>query len=477
MVAHNLSFSIAIGFCAGICGFISWISNKHAKLRLKLLDEYSYKSSHSAIYRLRKNPSLYNFFDLLFELTPITTIFSFIIFITIIFLNPNILPSLILDKFEQHFSATNWHQIIRTAKLSEVEIALRPADWRDRDVAKVKFRQIWCKNYELSGLACEMRQDTDNVSARLRWCQAQQIFEQNACETQFNQLELEFSRVWKIEREAYLTGISSPDLRGRDLNGATMRFAFLAGVRASGSNFEGADLSEARLEGANLSRANLKRTIFTAARLEGATLVEANLTEAQLKQANLREANLNGATLLWTQLEHAQLAEASLKRADLFGAELSRSDLTSAKLEGAYLRDAQLKGASLSKAELSGAYLRDANLENSIWHDAKIGPAVAHRANLSSAIGLTREQLRLVIGDEDTLVPLDNLGNKLQVWSCWEEKAGQIFASHWDGRWLDIGGDWKKRNTSEHLARMKAEGWICPTELKPKLVGRLKSYP
>lgn len=380
-----------------------------------------------------------------------------IVSLTIILAGTYHLPPIVEATLETYWPVTSRDCCLKIANLRETRIAERPTDWRDRDVAEAEFRRNWCTKYELPGLACEPVEDVDNERARLRWCRDREIEERAECDAQFAQLENDFAQLWKIERSAYLANIKGPDLRGRDLRRASMESTFLAGIRATGARLEGADLRWAQLEGADLRWARLDR-----AALNGAIATGANFSWAELEQAYFGAANL----------DQTNLSSAKLVGADLGSASLAGADLVLAELAGADLSNAKLKGANLNAAELTAANFSRTNLNSVIWWIAKIGPAPAHRADFTSAIGLTRDQLARVIGDNRTQVASDQNGQPLPVWSCWKERDGREFARHWDGRRLDVGNDWAPRTAAEHLERMKQAGWICPPGTVPQPTGK-----
>jgi hypothetical protein len=181
----------------------------------------------------------------------------------------------------------------------DAEIADRPADWRDHEIAKRRFHIRWCSENGLPPQACESPVDAVQSANRKKWCAKNGIADD--CEGSFKRLDDEFEREWRQERDAEIANIHKPDLRRPDLRGADARGAFLAGV----------DLREARLEGANLST-----------RLEDEALREAlqkgvDIIGARLQGANLRFARLQGANLSFARLEGADLIEVRLQGADL----------------------------------------------------------------------------------------------------------------------------------------------------------------
>lgn len=136
----------------------------------------------------------------------------------------------------------------------------------------------------------------------------------------------------------------------------------------------GADLTEVNLNGASLRGAYLSSALLEKASLKGADLNGADLNEAKLGKANLSGADIRWAKLSRVFLGWADLSGTKLCSSDLSGAELPRADLTGADLSNANLSEAVLSLADLDKTDLS-----EANL-NGAW--------CYHLHNYQSAIGL-----------------------------------------------------------------------------------------
>jgi uncharacterized protein YjbI with pentapeptide repeats len=224
----------------------------------------------------------------------------------------------------------------------------------------------------------------------------------------------------------------SLDLRETDLSFSNLYKAHLEAAFLLGACLSGAKLIEARMEGAYLRGVELSGADLTRAQLEGADLKYAELRGVKLKGANLLKANIEGAKL-WgpssrpgkrvgfgegpkkDQIIQARcwplsflggysLIEAlgleqnhneRLKNRDLSGYNLENTDLCGAYLERFNIKEAILKGAGLRDA-----YLRRADLERADLREAHL-----EGADLKGAKGLTEEQIRQAIIDENTKLP------------------------------------------------------------------------
>jgi uncharacterized protein YjbI with pentapeptide repeats len=368
------------------------------------------------------------------------------------------------------------------ANLVNAEVVEKPADWVGRDTAERRFKIGWCRDRGLPPDACHEPVEPYQAAAREAWCADRPI---DDCTGAFERLDVAFGKEWQEHREEYLTSLIKPDLSGRDLRGANASGVFLAGVDLSGAQLEGtvlraarleradlsearlerADLSEARLEGADLSKARLEGTNLRWARLEGANLTDARLEGADLLQSGLAGANLSGARLAGASLRGARLEEASLKGvvlegADLGGAQLEGAILGGARLEGAILGGARLEGVYLFEARLDGTDLRGAHLQLADWAAATLRDSLAHSADFTGGQNLTQSQLAQVIGNADTILPVDaETGEQLYVWTCWSEPPPNLDALLLR-TWLE----------SEH-DRLRAE-WLCPPGADPERTGR-----
>ena len=88
-----------------------------------------------------------------------------------------------------------------------------------------------------------------------------------------------------------------------------------AGTLHLGRELSGARLDDANLAGKDLSGANLSRASLEGTDLSGADLRNANIRDASLVGATLRSARLEGAVLTGAELYLAVLKDASYDRA------------------------------------------------------------------------------------------------------------------------------------------------------------------
>src|SRR5215468_9202895 len=174
-------------------------------------------------------------------------------------------------------------------------------------------------------------------------------------------------------------------LPGADLTSVDLRWANL-----QGANLVGADLTNVDLQGASLTKASLARAKLTGADLRGVNLAGADFTRADLTKAKLVGATLTRASLTRTDLPQADLARANLTAANLAEADLAKANLHRADLPRADLAEANLDRANLAEADLKAANLTKANLT---------------KADLAETRGLTCDQIRDAITDNETKLP------------------------------------------------------------------------
>lgn len=139
-------------------------------------------------------------------------------------------------------------------ELSGAALGGEPADWREHDYARGRYREDWCERHDVPLATCESIGaigDPDGGeanAARAAWCKQGRIGD-DTCSTEFADFEASFVAEWTRERAAYLAQLDAPDQVGRDLRRANLADAFLAGAELRQARLEGADLRGARLEG------------------------------------------------------------------------------------------------------------------------------------------------------------------------------------------------------------------------------------
>ena len=101
----------------------------------------------------------------------------------------------------------------------------------------------------------------------------------------------------------------------------------------------------------------------------------------------------------------AELAGIALGQVGLEGADLSKADMHGVNLKKANLSEAILVGANLITAKLNLADFRGASLLNTNLYKADFSNAILNGANLEHAQGITCEQIRSAVIDENTRLP------------------------------------------------------------------------
>ena len=121
----------------------------------------------------------------------------------------------------------------------------------------------------------------------------------------------------------------------------------------------GIDMRGKDLEGASLAYANLQGSTFADARLRGASFQGADLRAADMSGADLGNARFNDADVRAAKFCNSDLRGADFHKAYLHGADFSGAQLEHADLRGTY-DDATVWPASFDPA-LAGAVLSDGN--------------------------------------------------------------------------------------------------------------------
>ncbi|MBX2853880.1 MAG: pentapeptide repeat-containing protein [Rhodobacteraceae bacterium] len=246
-------------------------------------------------------------------------------------------------------SPTGW---TASARLTGAELAQRPADWVDYDLARRDFEAAWARRLrDVKGPEAPIPQDWRLLAAE------------------------EFD----LRRAAYIDSIP-----GRDFGG----LVDLAAFEADPANYQ-PDL------GADLRRADLSDSF-----LAGLRFVSANLSGADLTGARMERADFTGA-----DLANALISRAGAERTSFAGADMTGVIGYRARLNGAHLRGADLSGARLWTANLTDASLHEASAADAAFRDADLSGASLAGADLSRARDLTQTQINAAFGDGATRLP------------------------------------------------------------------------
>ncbi len=235
--------------------------------------------------------------------------------------------------------------------------------------------------------------------------------------------------------------------------------AKLAGLAFGKVYLEGADLSKTDMHGVNLIKANLSEANLEGANLITAKLNLANFRGASLLNTNLYKADFNNAILNGANLEHTvgltcdqiksaiidentrlpdyislagssesgfkctnllkgeglDLRGMNLENAFLHSANLSKFNLSQINFQNAYLPNALFHHANLSKANLKEAFLAGTR-----FNGANLTGADLRGAIFSSAVGITCDQIRSAVIDENTHLPdyISLVGSSDSAYKC-----------------------------------------------------------
>lgn len=178
----------------------------------------------------------------------------------------------------------------------------------------------------------------------------------------------------------------------------------LFGMEASNAFFVNADLS-----GANLENSQLVNSYFQHTKLE----------DTKFKNAGLSGVSFEGAYILGTNFEKAFLRAADFKNTDVCGdfknAIADHTNFSHSKLTYSDFTDAQLDESDFSNANLELTVFKNASLMYANFKGAEFFDTDFSQANLDYAIGLTYEQMRDAIIDEDTVLPSYLLGYRKKL--------------------------------------------------------------
>jgi uncharacterized protein YjbI with pentapeptide repeats len=214
------------------------------------------------------------------------------------------------------------------------------------------------------------------------------------------------------------------ELSGMDRSKAYLHHSDFSESDLSHSNFQNAKLYQSNFQNANLSKAN-----FQGAALEHSRFIATKLTGADLRGAGLGRT----VGLTCDQIESAVIDESTIfpdyifqagssdtvfkcinlhegKGLDLSGMDrskafLSHSDFSESDLSHSNLQNADLYQTNFQNANLSKANLKEANMNYTSLGDANLTGADLRGAGLGHALGLTCDQVKSAVIDENTVMP------------------------------------------------------------------------
>jgi uncharacterized protein YjbI with pentapeptide repeats len=132
--------------------------------------------------------------------------------------------------------------------------------------------------------------------------------------------------------------LSFQDLRGANLNGATLGNSSFFRSNLTGANLSGVTFNWTSFLEANLTDANLTNTIYAN---------DDMTSHVNFGMANMTRANLSGDTFSYVSFAGANLTSANLSNAVLVNASFSKANLSSANVSGLALGGAIFSGTNL----------------------------------------------------------------------------------------------------------------------------------
>jgi uncharacterized protein YjbI with pentapeptide repeats len=214
-------------------------------------------------------------------------------------------------------------------------------------------------------------------------------------------------------------------VRNKMLSNAIENYKYeLADIFLGAVDLEDADLSRADLHGsdfkkANLSRANLKEANLITSRFNLVNFQEAKFLKTKVYRADFSDAILIGADfsnaegLNCEQIKSAVIDESTvlpdyISLQGSSGSEFKCVNLrkdTGMNLSGINLSKAHLRYSNLRKSDLSHANFQGSKMIGTSFHVANIAGADLRGADLGYAAGLTCEQIKSAVIDENTRLP------------------------------------------------------------------------
>lgn len=322
------------------------------------------------------------------------------------------------SKYWRQFTNITWPG----ANLQGAEIATKPDDWLSYEMAERSFRSFRCSELGLPHDACSDPQEAYHRKARLKWCSERGIAD---CERQFERIDHLLFNEGREARREYISRISRPDLSFRKLRDVFAANSFATGVNFRATDFYRTDFENAQLEGSDFRSAEMESADFS-----GAWLYDSDMSFSKIQDTDFK----------FTKMERSNLANADLIAVDFGWADLDDVNLYKTNIELVNFYGSSLKGTYG-------------------WDSSNIGHLILHYADFSGAYSLKQTHLVLAIGDDDTILPRDEItGEQLYVWSCWSAEPEEL--------------DRLLRFVAEDTREDYRSWYVCDEGEEPRRVGR-----
>ena len=293
----------------------------------------------------------------------------------------------ILPAFRHAFNCTA-RDLVVEANLADARLVEQPKDWQSRAEAEREFRALWAQR---EGLA--FRDPFDVIAAsnpEVEFQAAWRAFQEGSKNavtpysgnvTQMPRDEMSFRRQWSKDRgvplsvpflpnpkrnperefqkvflehrNVYLSTLTKPDLRRRNLRSANLRGAFLPDISLQYAILEGSDLAFATLEAASLGGAQLVNSNLSNTNIEHASAYFVNLSYSIIFRTQFKNANLRGSFLLFTHISESTFEDANLSEVRLFGTPIEPIDLNNSNLKNSNWSFSALRFVRLDRVAIN----------------------------------------------------------------------------------------------------------------------------
>jgi uncharacterized protein YjbI with pentapeptide repeats len=170
-----------------------------------------------------------------------------------------------------------------------------------------------------------------------------------------------------------LADLSGAQLRGADLNHASVSSTNLNGADFSNANLSNAWVGNAKALNANFTKANMASVFLEQSDLSGALFRGADLNHAAMSTTNLADADFSSANLTDTWLGGANISQCNFTNADMSRAWLQGNTVSFSKFYATRLIGANLNGVNLVSSEIYSSDLDGTTLSDLVLVSTRSG--------------------------------------------------------------------------------------------------------
>ncbi|MDA8560422.1 pentapeptide repeat-containing protein [Nitrospinae bacterium] len=266
---------------------------------------------------------------------------------------------------------------IKNYKAQLAGINLGQVDLEGVDLSKADLHGAQLGKANLSG--AKLR-EANLITTNFEWVnfQGASFFNAKVYKAKFREANLRGADL------GYAEGLSCAQIKSAVIDESTILPDYISLTKSSDSSFK---CIKNRMGGAGKDLGSID-------------LTKSHLPMSEFKESNLSHSDFRGALLFTSRFEGANLSQANFQGVDVSSSSFEGANFSQANFQGADVNNSSFQGANLSQANFQGAIMI-----GSRFHDASFTGADLRGADLRKAKGLTFEQIKTAVIDENTFLP------------------------------------------------------------------------